>query len=156
MRKTRTNPTSNCVKFHLFLLWQNYSHISRSFWHFDKEHDRVLCIVCLFFRICWILILRFYTHFSGPTKLKTSVFFVFFCSFSKFAKIALNFKENFENFHLQRPQNFFKYGVFYIDSKISTFSGPKIFPSMVFSTSTQKCLFFLFFFGLSHNFQKSP
>ena len=46
--------------------------------------------------------------------------------------------QQLKNFHLQRPQHFHKYGIFYTDSKISTFSVPKMFPSMVFSTRTPK------------------
>eukprot|EP00493_Phyllostaurus_siculus_P024039 UN24376 len=67
-----------------------------------------------------MLILKLYNHFSGPTKLKTSAFFWYV---SKFSEIALNFKENLQIFHLQRPQNFPPSAAL----KFSTFSGPKIF-----------------------------
>ena len=151
-------------------------------------------ILCFFFGICWILILNFYNPFSGPTKFKTSVFF---CSFSKFSKTALNFKENVEIFHLQRPQNFFlqrpsKFFFFQQPHQIkkcllfllfleifhlqrpqnfflqrpqhfSTFSGPKLFQPSTAPKSQPSAAppnwnvcFFLFFFALSHNFQKSP
>eukprot|EP00493_Phyllostaurus_siculus_P021973 UN22303 len=52
---------------------------------------------------------------------------IFFWCFSKFSKIAINFKENFENFHLQRPhqtENVCLFCSFSKFLKISTFNVP--------------------------------